>query len=97
MTGAITCRVWVDARLVATDRRVVDLDDPRSAWPWLRDLAEKHAAIANFADEAGSVYLVEVEWWDGERTRFGTDVDGMVVPLEVGLHDLAEAIGRRWS
>jgi hypothetical protein len=96
-THPLRFRVWVDAELV--DEAVSELDPERATeamWEWLKALAERHAAIANAADETGSVYLIEVEWWDGERTRWGTDVDGMVVPVEVGLHDLAEAINRRW-
>ena len=49
------------------------------------------------AEARGSVYLVDVEFWDGEHVRWGTDADGMVIPLEVGLHDLAQAINARWA
>ena len=87
--------MWVDGELVAEDTAIANLDDPDLLWPWLVGIAQRHARIANTAEATGSRYLIEVEWWDGERTRWGTDVDGMVVPIEVGLHELAEAISAR--
>lgn len=90
-------RVVVDGELVDEAVAGVDPAGPGEAlWDWLGHLAERHAELALAAEAGGLRYLIEVEWWDGERTRWGTDVDGMVVPLEVGLHELADAINRRW-
>jgi hypothetical protein len=96
-TAPLRFRMWVDAELVADDVGIVNVDDPDSLWDWVSRLAGKHAAMANFAEAEGARYLIEVEWWDGERTRWGTDVDGMVVPVEVGLHEIAERISERWT
>lgn len=93
----LRARMWVDAKLVSDDVALVDFNNPDSVWPWVKDLAEKHGLSASAAECAGLRYLVEIEWWDGERTRFGTDVDGMVVPVEVGLHEMVERISERWQ
>jgi hypothetical protein len=99
MSLALPVRFLVIVDGVVADEEVVGVDPAgpdEALWDWLGHLAERHAEIALKAEARGSRYLIEVEWWDGELTRWGTDVDGMVVPLEVGLHELADAINRRW-
>jgi hypothetical protein len=96
----LRARMWVAGQLVDDDScpyRPPGTFGSERCWPWLKAVALRHSTLVLAAEEAGQRYLVEIEWWDGERTRFGTDVDGMVVPAEVGLEDLADQIAKRWG
>jgi hypothetical protein len=60
-------------------------------------LAVRHGELCEAANRAGRKYLVEVEFGDGEHVRWGTDVDGMVIPMEVGIDDLMRALMKRYG
>lgn len=90
--------VYVDAELREEAVASIDPSGPDEAtWLFLQTLATHQGRVCAEAEARGSVYLVDVEFWDGEHVRWGTDADGMVIPLEVGLHDLAQAINARWT
>jgi hypothetical protein len=85
-------RVWVDGELADETTIVLGTHDEH-----IEAIAARQAELCNSAEEAGQRYLVEVKFWDGEHVRWGTDTDGMVVPVEVGLMNLLDAIAARWD
>lgn len=87
-------RLYVLGRVV--DQRAVVLgmggvDDQ------VADIAGVQAELAGRAEMAERPWMAEVEFWDGEHVRWGTDVDGMAVPVAVGLDRLVAALEARWS
>lgn len=89
MTTLATFSVWQDGQLV--DRRyMTDEDEPEE----VARIAEVQIAVCNLIDVAGGKYLVDIEFWDGEHVRWGTDRNGMVIPIEVGIEGLADGIER---
>ena len=82
-------RFGVGQRLVESVR----VKDPEA----LEYVGQRHARWAEQADEAGTVWFVEVVFDDGEHVRFGTDRGGMVLPVEVGRERLAEALAKRFA
>jgi len=90
--------LYVDGALIEEAVAEMDPSGPDNAlWTFLQTLAEHQGRICSNAEANGSVYLIDVEFWDGEHVRWGTDAAGMVIPIEVGLHDLAQSINARWT
>ena len=90
-------RIWVDGpNLIEDSMLALDLGDD-AAFEALAHMAEAHGEICGKADQAGLTYLVDVEFEDGEHVRWGTDVNGMVLPVGVGILELTDAITRRWG
>lgn len=54
----------------------------------------RQSELCHQAEAAGKKYLVDIAWFDGTHTRWGTDADGMVLPIEVGLASLMETLDR---
>jgi hypothetical protein len=84
-----TFSLYDNGRLV--DRRyVTDEDD--------EDMVDRVAAaqgtLASIIDNCGGTYLVDIEFWDGEHVRWGTDENGMVFPVETGIGALEDRIER---
>jgi hypothetical protein len=97
-TRPVRFLVYIDGELADEATMEIVPEGPSEAlFEFLSTLAEHHAKVCAAADARGSVYLVDVEFWDGEHVRWGTDVAGMVVPVEVGLHELSERILERWT
>lgn len=94
--GEVRFRIYVEGELVDEEKLVftTEASDRDTA---VASAAERQMNLAREADAAGRPYLVEIIFWDGEHVRWGTDVDGMVVPVEVGVETLAEAIATRWG
>jgi len=89
----VTFQLWLGGVLADVDSIVLgehDLDG-------IEEMASRHADLCIEATARGVTYLIDIGFWDGEHVRWGTDVDGMVVPVEVGLADLLDAIARRWE
>jgi hypothetical protein len=91
----VTFCIFIDGELFLQESAIAA--DDLTFWEWLKKAAERHGEICADADNRGRKYMVEVQWWDGERTRWGTDVDGMTIPVEVGIEQLADEIGKRWQ
>jgi arabinogalactan endo-1,4-beta-galactosidase len=82
---------WARVRLYV-DGRMVD-EATTLGEDGLRDIAARHAELAELAEQKGHRYMVEFEFSDGEHVRFGSDRDGMVEPIEVET-DIVEQVGR---
>lgn len=54
------------------------------------ELGDRHGVAAEMARAGDQPYLIEFEFSDGDHFRWGTDVDGMVYPLEWGLGGVLE-------
>jgi hypothetical protein len=87
-------RVYVGGAQVDSVRITFDDDD---AWGRMVEHAARQADLCHAAVVRGVPWMVEVVFWDGEHVRWGTDVDGMVVPVEMGLSELIDVINRRRS
>lgn len=61
------------------------------------DLGARHGAAAQLATAAGKPYLIDIEFWDGEHVRFGTDADGIVLPVEVAFGRLFDVLGHLYD
>lgn len=61
------------------------------------DLGARHGAAAQLAELVGKPYLVDIEFWDGEHVRFGTDADGMFWPVSVAFERLPEVLGNLYG
>jgi hypothetical protein len=85
-------RLYIDGRLVDDVTVAAGRNAEDDAIPVIAAL---HGRRCQAAEAAGSTYMVEFIFDDGEHVRFGTDVDGMVVPAEVGLDRLAKAVVER--
>lgn len=83
-------RFYIDGKLAGRDR----VGSGRSE---VSLIAASHAALADDCETYGRKWMVEVVFSDGEHVRWGTDVDGMVVPVEVGLGELLQAVARRMA
>jgi hypothetical protein len=91
--ATVSFNLFIDGALVeATSLVVADV-----AAEHLAEVAEHHASLSRQATDEGRTWRVEVTFWDGEQCRWGTDVDGMVVPIDVGVGHLSEAIERHWG
>ena len=88
-TTLATFSIWHNGQL-ADRRYVTDEDDDDMIWR----VAEHQAKLVAAIDLAGRVYLVEVEFWDGEHVRWGTDENGMVLSMEVAVEQLEQGIER---
>jgi hypothetical protein len=88
----VAFRVWVNDRLADETTIELGTHDERIEW-----LASLQADLCNKAEEEGKRWLVEVEFWDGETVKWGTDRDGLVTPVRIGLGRLLEAIEERWG
>ena len=86
-------RFYIDGKVATSD----SVTDPARRREQVGDIAATHGWLADECDERGRKWMVEVEFSDGEHVRWGTDVDGMVVPIEVGAAELLDAIARRWT
>ena len=84
-----TFRVYVAGKLVDSDR--TDMRHMER----IDGIAARQALLCSAAEDADRPWMVEVEFDDGEHLRWGTDPAGMVVPLEMGLDELHEALMRR--
>lgn len=91
----VSFTVWVDGAVADTEE--VQFAPGSEDGAQVVDIAQRHAALAAEAEAKGSKYMVDVAFWDGEHVRWGTDVDGEVVPVEVGVTGLGEAIAKRFS
>jgi hypothetical protein len=91
---AVRFDVWVAGELA--DSETLEFD-PRADDGSVLRIAERQSGICTKADAEDKKYLVDIEFWDGEHVRWGTDVEGMVIPVAVGVDQLAEAIGKRWE
>jgi hypothetical protein len=89
----VAFRVYVDGVMVDQHPVVLGTGDRDH----VATIATRQADICKSAADAGSSWLVEVEFWDGEHVRWGTDAGGMVVPVEIGMAHLMDAIARRWA
>lgn len=90
-----TFSVYVDGELVDSEALVAkDGTLPPQVSEAVVEIAERQGDLCAAAEQHGVGYLVEIAWRDGTYTRWGTDVDGMVVPVEVGLEGLEEALRR---
>jgi hypothetical protein len=92
MKNPVRFRMWVRGELV--DDTTIELWGPGDH---LKALANSHAMSSQIAEARGWPYLIEVEFWDGEHVRWGTDTDGMVTPVRVGLGYLLDAILARYE
>jgi hypothetical protein len=81
-------RIYVDGRIVDDTDVVLGV----GARDLIGVLGARHGAIAQEAEKSGRRWMIEIVWPDGEHLRWGTDPDPMVLPLEVGLADLAARI-----
>jgi hypothetical protein len=61
------------------------------------DLGARHGAAAQMATAVGKPYLIDIEFWDGEHVRFGTDPDGMLLPHDVAFGRLFEVLGNLYG
>jgi hypothetical protein len=82
-------RVYVGGALVDSVRITFDDDD---TWGRMVEHAARQADLCHAAGVRGVPWMVEVIFWDGEHVRWGTDVDGMVVPVEIGFSELLDVI-----
>jgi hypothetical protein len=88
----VVFNIYVDGELVDSEE-ILSTAKPQE----LTDLALRQSEICNRAQARDLKYMVDIVWWDGEHTRWGTDVDGVVVPVEVGVEGLAFAIERHFD
>ena len=56
-------------------------------------LGERHGLLCAAAD-AGDPWMIEVRFPDGEHVRWGTDSDGMVLPIDVTMGQLEEMLAK---
>lgn len=83
-------RVWVGG-VEADDVTIIMLGPDDSA---IAEVASQQADICIQAEANGQRYLVDISFPDGEHVRWGTDFDGMVMPMEVALENLANILAR---
>jgi hypothetical protein len=85
MRGTVVrVRILVEGKTVDDSRVLIGV----GARDLIGVLGSRHGDIAAAAERSGKAWLVEIIFPDGDHLRWGTDPDGMVVPLEVGLADL---------
>jgi hypothetical protein len=84
-----TFSIYENGKLV--DRRyVTDQDEPEQ----VARIATAQVTLCEVIDARGDKYLVDVEFWDGEHVRWGTDENGIVLPIVVGIEGLVDTIDR---
>jgi hypothetical protein len=54
------------------------------------ELGAQHGEIAARAEAAGLPYLIEIEFPDGQRIRWGTDTAPMIRPMPVRMDELLD-------
>jgi hypothetical protein len=89
----VAFRLFVYGRMV--DQRMILAD--AGALSAVGDIAIHQGELAAAAEAAGRPYMVEVEFSDGDHVRWGTDVNGMVIPMAVGLDGLMAAMAKRYA
>jgi hypothetical protein len=88
MTAMVTICLYINGKQI--DR--VPVKAGAGARALIGDLGAQHGELAQAADEAGVPWLIEFRFSDGEHVRWGTDSDGMVMPMPV--EDLEAALLR---
>lgn len=88
----VTFQLWIGGALADVDTIVLGEHD----YTGIEEMASRHAELCQEADASGAMYLIDIGFWDGEHVRWGTDPNGMVIPVEVGLSNLLDAIASRW-
>jgi hypothetical protein len=86
VSGAVTVRLYLGGQLVDEQEVHVGADGASDVLAYLGELH------GGFVEAAAVPYMVEFVFPDGQHVRWGTDTDGMVLPIPVD--DLAEALRR---
>lgn len=91
----VVFRVFIDGALV--DEATAELEPVDAAI--MCEIGNRQAALVEEAMAEGRRYLAEVEFWDGERVRFGDDerLRQSRTARAVRGDQLVEAVERLWA
>jgi hypothetical protein len=91
MTVMVHIRLYINGKCIED----VPVKAGAGARALIGDLGAEHGALARAADESGVPWQIEFAFADGEHVRWGTDENGMVMPVPV--EDLEAALLRRFK
>lgn len=89
----VRIRILVEGKTVDDSRVMIGV----GARDLIGVLGARHGDLAAAADRSGKAWMVEIVWPDGEHLRWGTDPDPMVLPLEMGVRELARRLMELYS
>jgi hypothetical protein len=89
--GHVVFNLYVDGELVDSET-LLETEPGRAG-----EIAERQNLLARVAVEEGKKFYMDIDVLGLERVRWGTDVDGEVVPVEAGVALLANALDKHFG